>query len=162
MIDEESIDSLILTTPKSIAYVKSLVPDRNLQLLFRTSRDGWNNVTFHSKCDDMGATITLFKTEEGRICGGYASVSWESMESSSSYKEDKECFIFSVDCERVFKIKLSKYALGCWNGWGPQFGSCSLFGYLFTKGQCRSNEDSDVFENLKDSDGNSMLSGCSK
>ena len=59
----------------------SLVNSKSLTLLYRGSREGWNYIDFHSRCDNKGATLTLFKTDDGKICGGYTKESWESLKS---------------------------------------------------------------------------------
>jgi hypothetical protein len=43
-----------------------------LSLLYRGSRDGFRGADFHAKCDDKGATVTIVKSTEGRIFGGYS------------------------------------------------------------------------------------------
>ena len=52
-------------------------------------------VDFHSRCDNKGSTVTLFHTKEGRKCGGFTSVSWESAE--NGFKSDEKVFLFSLD-----------------------------------------------------------------
>jgi len=47
------------------------------QLLYRASRDGWLQAQFHAKCDDQKATLVIFKTSAGRLCGGFTSVDWQ-------------------------------------------------------------------------------------
>ena len=49
---------------------------KNMELLFRGTRDGMTAKDFHNKCDNKGPTISLFKNEKGHIFGGYASISW--------------------------------------------------------------------------------------
>ena len=38
---------------------------KSLELLYRGSRDGMYSKNFHEKCDDKGATITLFRNDKG-------------------------------------------------------------------------------------------------
>ena len=40
------------------------------------TRDGAMAIDFHSRCDNKGATFSLFKSDSGRRFGGYASSSW--------------------------------------------------------------------------------------
>ena len=70
-------------------------------LLYRASRDGWKYADFHSRCDNKGATITLFRTDDGRVCGGFTSVSWDT---SWSNKTDSKAFVFSLDRQLVFPV----------------------------------------------------------
>ena len=70
------IDSTILTISDKY-YVNGLLPSKKLVLLYRMTRDGPNYVDFHSRCDNKGPTLSLFKTDTGRRCGGYTNESWE-------------------------------------------------------------------------------------
>jgi hypothetical protein len=60
-----------------------------LSLLYRGSRDGF----VHAKCDDKGATVTIVKSTEGYIFGGYSDQSWESYD---CWKSSSRAFLFSI------------------------------------------------------------------
>lgn len=77
---------------------------------------------FHSRCDNMGPTLTLFKTDDGRICGGYTSQSWDSPE-KADWKVDDKCFVFSVDLAKVFLVSSPSLAIYCSTYFGPYFGA---------------------------------------
>ena len=47
---------------------------KNMELLYRGTRDGMSADVFHNKCNNKGPTISLFKNEKGYIFGGYASI----------------------------------------------------------------------------------------
>ena len=42
---------------------------------WHASVDGWDESTFHSRCDDKGPTVTIIRVGK-YIFGGYTSVSW--------------------------------------------------------------------------------------
>eukprot|EP00586_Coscinodiscus_wailesii_P010113 CAMPEP_0172490414 /NCGR_PEP_ID=MMETSP1066-20121228/20820_1 /TAXON_ID=671091 /ORGANISM="Coscinodiscus wailesii, Strain CCMP2513" /LENGTH=605 /DNA_ID=CAMNT_0013258867 /DNA_START=47 /DNA_END=1864 /DNA_ORIENTATION=+ len=63
------------------------------ELIYRGSRDGWNASSFHEKCDDNGSTITLIKSTDGYVFGGYADVPWSS---SGDFAESSKSFIFAL------------------------------------------------------------------
>lgn len=46
------------------------------ELLYRGSRDGFTAATFHSKCDNRGPTMTIVRSTNDCIFGGFADVSW--------------------------------------------------------------------------------------
>jgi hypothetical protein len=110
-------------------------------LLFRGSRDGWSAKIIHSKIDGQGPTITIIKTQKGKIFGGFASVSWESnatkhyyngsayVEHSKNYKPDKNTFLFSVDLAIKNSRNLSEeYGyIVCRSDYGPIFGDHDLY-----------------------------------
>ena len=75
-------------------YVNSLLPGKQLVLLYRMSRDGLKYVDFHSRCDNKGPTLSLFKTDTGRRCGGYTNVSWDT---SGGWKHDSGSWLMSLD-----------------------------------------------------------------
>ena len=73
-----------------------------LNLIYRGGRDGWSAFNdFHRLCDGKGPTLTLIQVENGRICGGYTSVSWSSPINAGS-KHDNDAYLFSVDSKSVF------------------------------------------------------------
>ena len=64
-----------------------------MELIYRGSRDGSKSNDFHSKCDNKGPTICLYKNEKGNIFGGYASISWGS---DNVHHSAPESFIFTL------------------------------------------------------------------
>ena len=73
------IDSLILKEEeKGDEYLEKLYEwsgYKNMELLYRGTRDGTSANIFHNKCDNQGPTICLCKNEKGNIFGGYSSIS---------------------------------------------------------------------------------------
>ncbi len=43
---------------------------------YRGSRDGFTYKAFHSKCDGVKPSISLYKTKKGMLLGGFTSNSW--------------------------------------------------------------------------------------
>jgi hypothetical protein len=64
------------------------------KLLYRASKDGWEPEDFHRHCDEKGALLILVKVENGRLCGGFCSISWKS---SGQFQQDPKSFLFSLD-----------------------------------------------------------------
>ena len=77
--------SAILTTEPYIKYVESLFIGRVVTRIYQATKHGFAVSKFHSHCDNKGPTVTLFKTTDGNIFGGYTSVSCDT---SSGYKRD--------------------------------------------------------------------------
>lgn len=66
---------------------------REVLLLYRASRDGWDAKSFHTLCDGHGATLTIIKSAEGYIFGGYLGASF------TSNKKDiftNDAFLFTL------------------------------------------------------------------
>lgn len=84
---------LRVSFPRAVA--REWLPDRSFRLLYRGSRDGLTPAGFHAKCDGVGPTLTLVRSDTGHTFGGYAHESWSSAGGS---KVDKgEGFLFSID-----------------------------------------------------------------
>ena len=65
------VPSLICEQNIKINFLKNLLPNKKLTLLYRATKDGDSFNNFHSKCDNQGETVTLFKTIDGRKFGGH-------------------------------------------------------------------------------------------
>ena len=66
---------------------------KEIELLYRGTRDGMTSKDFHNKCDNKGPTITLIQNEKGNVFGGYASLSWTS---DNKWKTANDCFLFTL------------------------------------------------------------------
>jgi len=98
---------------------------KNMELLYRGSRDGMSGEAFHNKCNNKGPTISLFKNEKGYIFGGYSSIDWTSSDSSKSAPDS---FIFTLT--NMYNIPPTKfpnsdtnYSIRHYPEWGPCFGT---------------------------------------
>jgi len=73
-------ESNILTARKFISPVREFLRESDvpgkLRLLYRATRDGMEGSIFHEKCDNHYPTVTVLKTEEGYIFGGYTDAAW--------------------------------------------------------------------------------------
>jgi len=69
-------------------------------LLYSTLTDEVSTVAFHKKCDNKGPTLTIVKTVDGHIFGGYNPRSWVS---ESMYNECDDSFLFSLSDGKSIK-----------------------------------------------------------
>lgn len=92
-------------------------------LLFRASEHSFNAEEFHRLCDNKGPTLTLIKSDNGRIAAAYNCKSWTSYRALSM---NATGFIAAVDSDvKVVKFK-ARSNEGCsYNAWrlGPNFCS---------------------------------------
>lgn len=47
-----------------------------LHLLYRATQDGFQAPDFHSHCDNHGPTLSLVKSANSQVIGGFTAVSW--------------------------------------------------------------------------------------
>ena len=65
------------------------------KLLWRGSRDGFTAKAFHKRCDKQGATLTVIKSVDGWIFGGYNPSSWLSTDPASCHSANGS-FLFTL------------------------------------------------------------------
>ena len=100
-------------------------------LLYRATIDGFEASSFHTKCDGKEQTLTLIKTTNGYVFGGYANIAWQSSP-SDSYGNDPDAFLFSLinPSNKPTVIKVSgTYAINSlrfYSSYGPSFGANDL------------------------------------
>lgn len=91
-----------------------------MKLLYRLKRDNNSASTFHSLCNNKGATLSLIRNTNGFRCGGFISKSWTSC---GSYVHDTNAFLFSLDYKEKYCInKDGTNAFNDNSGYGPTFG----------------------------------------
>ena len=120
---------------------KWINPEKSLkfELIFKASEDGDNCQTFHKICDGKGPTVTIVKSKNGYIFGGYLTVPFSS--DRKAHTDDK-AFLFSLSNMKKFKILDPEHAVFHYaKGWGPYIGrkdNCDLA----IKSECLSNKKS--------------------
>jgi TLD len=94
------------------------------KLLYRGSRDGFRAVDFHDKCDNVSNTLTVIKTTDTCIFGGYTGASWSKFH---GFKDDQYSFVFSyinkTNEPLVIECTETSNAIYCHESYGPCFGN---------------------------------------
>lgn len=93
------------------------------RLLYRASEHGFLAEDFHFKCDGFKNTLTIIKSKNSNVFGGYTEADWSG---DLVYKHDTNAFIFSLinTYAEPLLIRCSKpqHAIYCSNTFGPVFG----------------------------------------
>jgi hypothetical protein len=100
--------------------IRQLYPGKNViyNLLYRKSRDTDKAKVFHSKCDKIKGTLIIIKTSRGYKIGGYTNETWEG---NNAYKFDNTAFLFSLNYNKIYDVKINKFAIYCSPFFGPIF-----------------------------------------
>ena len=110
---------------------------KDIKLLYRGSRDGFEARTFHEKCDNKEETLTIIESKDNYIFGGYTEINWDSTIWNGKIGEHNNSRRNGIGNEFVFTlknphgIKASKYnmknsflnhSICCDGNLGPIFG----------------------------------------
>jgi len=105
---------------------------KKLELIYRATRDGDDNINFHKKCDNQGPNLMLFRNDKGNIFGGYSSISWNN---SGDWQLAPGSFLFTLT--NIHNTQPTKFQLNnnCKNqiyfhsAYGPLLGYSDLYFY---------------------------------
>ncbi len=102
--------------------------DREWELIYKASRDGFKASDFHAKCNShpilQKGTLTVIKSDSGNVFGGFTEKAWSSHQ---GFVTDPSAFIFSLvnKDKNPFKVNCSndgQYGIYCNENYGPVFG----------------------------------------
>ena len=90
------------------------------------SENGTDSSDFHKYCDNKGSTLTLVKTSEDKIFGGFTPLNWN--ENGGYYNDlSNQTFIFSLNLKKKYNmINKDRCAIYCSKESGPSFGSADF------------------------------------
>ena len=100
------------------------------KLVYRASRDGDSAEEFHKRCNDIGANITLVKTDKNIKFGGFTNFDWDIPDKEKTIKspedgvekEDDKSFCFSLSLNKIYLHNKDKNgAIYCIEKCGPIF-----------------------------------------
>jgi hypothetical protein len=120
------MDSTILDRQNRLAITElfGFPSVKQWKLQYRATKDGFSAQNFHTKCDTVANTLTIIKSTNENIFGGFTEKAWDS--SAQNYTVDPKAFIFSlVNKEnKPFKIMCPNgtNAIYCKSTYGPTFG----------------------------------------
>ena len=135
IINSTDLDSIILNTEAKNNLMKlcEFSNKQRWKKLYRASEDGFDPLDFHFKCDGYSNTLTVMKTTDNYIFGGYTSNLWDSYGPAGIQKPDSNAFIFSLinPYQKPLKLKCFKNRSRhgetfCSNKLGPTFGEQDL------------------------------------
>lgn len=128
-IDNVKIDnfdpSAILTSDqkKELNILCDFSVDTRWVLIYRASKNGFSAKNFHESCDGIPKTLTVVKTVNNYVFGGYTNEAWNQ---SGDYIYDKDAFIFSLINKNNSPIKINccepEKAVTSHSNSGPTFG----------------------------------------
>lgn len=126
----EKISILCKNQKKTLAsFISECKSDDDWKLLYKATINGFKSEIFHKKCDHYKNTLTIIKSSNGNVFGGYTTQSWTP--NDHNYKSDKDAFIFSLENKNNKPLKIecnsgfAQFAIWCNKDYGPVFGQIS-------------------------------------
>ena len=123
-------DSNIIKEDERKLISKWILPHYKLkfELLYRGTRDGFDPMAFHSRCDNKGPTLFVAKLSNDRRLGGFTRKFWDL---KIVGKIDERAFLFSLDNKIKFgQIKNGQDVIlgkdNCSINFGPNGGADEL------------------------------------
>jgi len=117
------IDSVIVKKPEEAKLIRSWISTGpvKFKLLYRASVDGFKGENFHKKVDGHAPTLTIIRSNYGKVFGGFSDLEWNSV---NNYKNTTNSWVFSLDHKEKYNQKSGQahYAVYCYNTYGPTFG----------------------------------------
>merc|ERR1712151_996711 len=100
------------------------------KMLFKATENGWHSQNdWHTRVDDQGPTISIARSPEGYIFGGYTSQTWRDY--GGNYRNDDHAWLFWIKSRAGLepgrlKVKMDGnqgHAIFPYNSYGPTWGS---------------------------------------
>ena len=123
------------------------------KLLYKGTIDGDTIEIFHNKCDNQGPTISIIKSTDGQVFGGYTSKSWDKNQKTDV--PDPLSFLFNINNKKKYCVSnnrgiMSKYIC---NFGGNNFHELWVKNYYFSENSYCDNGQGYNFKNYELSGG---------
>ena len=134
--NENGISDSYIIQEEDFAFIENRLreiyhnADFNFNLVYRASEDGDKAADFHRCCDKIGPNVTLIKTRNGYIFGGFTVKNWEHLKRDininkpnlGSASRDPKAFCFSINYQKIYEnIRKNEFAIWCNRNYGPTF-----------------------------------------
>ena len=123
-----------------IQAILNKVDIKEINLLYQATVNGDSSIAFKNHCNDKGPTLTLIKTKNNDIFGGFTKCNLTN--NNFKYGYDEDAFLFSISNKKIFEvIKPEKaiityeinYAFGCFGNTNDWDGLYFCDNFLSTK-----------------------------
>ncbi len=121
------INSTILTQELGVSLMNLIGVPLNSQAtkIYQASLHGFAAAQFHSKVDGKLGTLSIIKSTNGNIFGGFTKLSWSAAQ-GAGYYDDPSAYLISLTNNQNFSCKLNAlppYSKNIYTGpYGPTFG----------------------------------------
>jgi len=82
-----------LLSDDHVTKLAEWLPHKRFLLLYKATKDGFQDTNFHQRCDNRGPTLTVIQAHGGHLFGGYTAASWDC---SEDFRADPTAFLFTL------------------------------------------------------------------
>ena len=82
--------------------LKKKINDFKMKMIYKATIQGDNGKNFKKFCNNKGPTITIIKSENNEIFGGFTKCNWTN--ENFIYGNDKDAFLFSITNKKIFDV----------------------------------------------------------
>ena len=87
------------------------------------SINGYSNKDFYKYCENIGPSLTLIKTTNNKIFGGFTPLNLKK-NAGKIHDDSNQTFIFSLNLMKKYDmLDKNQYAISCSSNYGPYFGN---------------------------------------
>ena len=90
LLEGKTTTGLINGLPLKKLLTGTMLDKRDIQCLYRATKDGWKAEDFHARCD-VGLPSLVIGKVGGRVIGGYNPFGWSSVD---DYRNTLKAFVF--------------------------------------------------------------------
>ena len=94
MSDFKESKILIDSMAKTLIEISDFPEDQRWKLVYRATDDGYESEDFYKKTTSQKTCLTLIKSENTNVFGGYTDAEW--IRGENAFTSDKNAFIFSL------------------------------------------------------------------
>ena len=116
-----TLSSQLITNDSEKKFVlKSLNFPSDINLVYRASDHFLKVATFHQKCDNLSNTLTIIKTEHGKLIGGFTPLKWNDR---NGRDKSNKTFLMAIHLqEKISHLRNGECAIHFDQDLGPSFG----------------------------------------
>ena len=92
---------------------------KEIKKIYQATKDGGDSKSFYKICVDIPNILVLYKTAGNRRFGGFTSQPWKPTNRTIDY--DKNCFLFSLDKNKIYFSKYNDFGAFVRLDDGPSF-----------------------------------------
>jgi len=115
--------TLLKSSDKTLikSWMDNEFKNKKMKLIFKGTKHGMNATEFHKLCNSKGPTLTVMKSNYGKVFGGFLDQDWKGV---NNYVNTTKSWLFSLTTKTKYTQNsgYSSYGAYDYSTYGPTFG----------------------------------------